>query len=288
MPASDRSEPNLLHRIRRLMAIRVRSLQCINSVAIGGQRTCCEALPRVDSTRMTHNGSWLRDSGATQHGRGATPPGAMVAFRIGFPGPRECRGSIRLRRQFPGFPGACLANRPAGHSPLPSIPTGSSRPSSEASTADRTARLQSLFDSACLGVDGALADIECGAEVRRRHMRRKRFVTQKIHPPKNIDNAARPRSRLSGSNWARALPAKRPGQCARQVPVFGVQIPVANIVGQADNLLVDWQHDFWNTQARRTRYRISLAEMERCSFINRLVSLTTFEAVKQFGQPSRR
>jgi hypothetical protein len=24
--------------------------------------------------------------------------------------------------------------------------------------------------------------------------------------------------------------------------------------------------------------------MERCSFINRLVSLTTFEAVKQFGQ----
>src|SRR6476660_6453144 len=63
--------------------IRVRSLQCINSVAIGGQRTCCEALPRVDSTRMTHNGSWLRDSGATQHGRGATPSGAMVAFRIG-------------------------------------------------------------------------------------------------------------------------------------------------------------------------------------------------------------
>ena len=62
-------------------------------------------------------------------------------------------------------------------------------------------------------------------------------------------------------------------------------MPVANIVGQADNPLVDWQHPFWNRiQARRTHHRISLAEMERCSFINRLVSLTIFEAVKRSGQ----
>ena len=41
-----------------------------------------------------------------------------------------------------------------------------------------------FFDSACLGVDGALvADIECGAQVRRCHVRRERFVVEKIYPP---------------------------------------------------------------------------------------------------------
>jgi hypothetical protein len=95
-------------------------------------------------------------------------------------------------------------------------------------------------------------------------------LSSKIYPAKNIDDAARPRSRLSGSNWTRALSAKRPGHCTRQVPVFVVEMPVANIVGQADNLLVDWQHHFWNrTQARGIHHRISVAEMERCSFIFR-------------------
>ena len=92
-----------------------------------------------------------------------------------------------------------------------------------------------LFDNTRLGVDDALTDIECSAQVRRRHVRRKRFVVEKIYPPKNIDDAARPRSRLAGSNWTRALSAKRPGHCTRQVPVFVVEMPVANIVGQADN-----------------------------------------------------
>src|SRR4029077_17921371 len=55
----------------------------------------------------------------------------------------------------------------------------------------------------------------------RRHVRRKRFVAEKVYPPKNIDDAERPRSWLSGS-YARALPAKHPGHCTRQVPVFGV------------------------------------------------------------------
>src|SRR5271169_568111 len=63
-------------------------------------------------------------------------------FMIALCDPPGCRESIGLERQFPGFPGACLANRPAGHSPPPSRTAGSSRPSSEASTADRTARPQ--------------------------------------------------------------------------------------------------------------------------------------------------
>src|SRR6476659_1217756 len=72
-------------------------------------------------------------------------PSATFAFMIALCDPPGCRESIGLERQFPGFPGACLANRPAGHSPLPSRTAGSSRPSSEASTADRTAPLRSPF-----------------------------------------------------------------------------------------------------------------------------------------------
>ncbi len=60
-------------------------------------------------------------------------------------------------------------------------------------------------------------------------------------------------------------------------------MPTANIVGQADNLLIDWQHHLWNrTQARGTHHRTSHAEVEGCSFVNRLMILTAFEAEKKF------
>ena len=68
-----------------------------------------------------------------------------------------------------------------------------------------------LLDGARLGVDGALPDSERGAEICRRHVRRKRTVAEKINPSQNVDDPARPSSRLSRSEWARALPAQCPG-----------------------------------------------------------------------------
>src|SRR6266404_6105307 len=88
-----------------------------------------------------------------------------------------------------------------------------------------------LFDGAGLSVDGALADFENGTQLRGRHVWGKGWVTKKVDPAEHIDNAARPCSRLPGSKWARALPAERCGHCARQGPIFGVQMPVAHVVG---------------------------------------------------------
>ena len=46
----------------------------------------------------------------------------------------------------------------------------------------------------------------------------------------------------------------------RQVPVFGVQVFVTNVIGQADDLLVDGQHEFWNRiQARAISHRNEIA-----------------------------
>src|SRR6516165_7407789 len=78
-------------------------------------------------------------------------------------------------------------------------------------------RLEGLLNDARLGVEGALPDAECGAQVCRCHVRKKRSVTEKIDPSQHVDDPTRPGSRLSGSEWARALPAQRSGHCARQV-----------------------------------------------------------------------
>ena len=45
---------------------------------------------------------------------------------------------------------------------------------------------------------------------------------RKLIRPQHVDDPARPGTRLSRSEWARALPAQRSGHCARQIPVFGV------------------------------------------------------------------
>src|SRR5437762_4034595 len=87
---------------------------------------------------------------------------------------------------------------------------------------------------------------ECDAQICRCHVWRKRTVAEKIDPSQNVEDPARPSSRLSRSERARALPAQRPGHCARQVPIFRVKLPVANIVGRADDPLVDGQHSFWD------------------------------------------
>src|ERR1700731_5156154 len=86
-----------------------------------------------------------------------------------------------------------------------------------------------LFDDACLGMNSALTDLESATQFRGRHVWRKRWVTQKIDAAEHVDDTARPRSRLSGSEGARPLPAQCGGYCVRQVPVFGVQVPVANV-----------------------------------------------------------
>ncbi len=100
-------------------------------------------------------------------------------------------------------------------------------------------------------MDGALADFECGTQVRRRHVRGNRFVAEKIDPPKNVNDTACPRARLPRSERARALPAEHFGHRACQVPVFRAEVLVTNVVSQADDLLVDRQHLFWNrVQAR--------------------------------------
>src|SRR5258706_9508098 len=72
-------------------------------------------------------------------------PSATLRSRLLLFDPPECRESIRLQRQFPGPRGACPANLPAGHSPLPSTSADSSQPSSEASTRDRTDGSQPPF-----------------------------------------------------------------------------------------------------------------------------------------------
>src|SRR6266705_2407564 len=57
-----------------------------------------------------------------------------------------------------------------------------------------------------------------------------------------------------------------PGHRARQVPVFGVEVLGANFVGQADDLLVDRQHRFWNrVRTRATGHRNSLGTVGRRS-----------------------
>jgi hypothetical protein len=66
----------------------------------------------------------------------------------------------------------------------------------------------------------------------------KGWVAKKIDSPEHVQDTARPRLRLTRSQWARALPAQRASHCARQGPIFGVQMPVAHVVGHADNLLV--------------------------------------------------
>ena len=76
-----------------------------------------------------------------------------------------------------------------------------------------------LFRS--LSVDGALADFECGTQVRCRHVRRKRSIAEKIHPPENVNDTARPRSRLPRSEWAHALPTQRP--CQLRAPSPGIR-----------------------------------------------------------------
>src|SRR5258708_17118633 len=95
-----------------------------------------------------------------------------------------------------------------------------------------------VFDGAGLGVDSALTDLELGAQFRRRHVWRKRRITQKIDSPQHIDDAARPGSPLAGPEWAWAFPAQCCSHCARQVAIFGIQLPFANVIVQADNLLV--------------------------------------------------
>src|SRR6266700_6842702 len=56
-----------------------------------------------------------------------TAPSATVAFTIGLSDPLGRRELIPLRMQFPGLRGACAANRPADHSPLPSTQADSFR-----------------------------------------------------------------------------------------------------------------------------------------------------------------
>ena len=108
-------------------------------------------------------------------------------------------------------------------------------------------------------MNSALTDLESATQFRGRHVWRKRWVTQKIDAAEHIDDTARPRSRLSGSEGARPLPAQRGGHCARQVPIFGIQVPVANAVDQADNLFVHTHHCFWNrVQPSRSCHRGSL------------------------------
>jgi hypothetical protein len=65
-------------------------------------------------------------------------------------------------------------------------------------------RLEGLLDDARLGVEGALPDAECGAQVCRCDVRRKRSVAEKADPSQHVDDPPRPGSRLSGSEWARA------------------------------------------------------------------------------------
>jgi hypothetical protein len=173
-------------------------------------------------------------------------PSATFAVTIALCDPPGRRESIHLQRQFPGPRGAYPSNPPTGHSPLPSTPADSSRPSSGASTADERMGPKRLFNGARLSVDSALADFESGTQYRSRHVRRKGRVAKKIDSPEHVEDTARPGSRLARSQWARTLPAQCASHCARQGPIFRVQMPVAHVVGQADNLLVDRQHQLWN------------------------------------------
>src|SRR6516165_3373655 len=69
--------------------------------------------------------------------------------------------------------------------------------------------LEALLDDPRLGVEGALAHAECGAEICRCQVRRKRSITEKIDPSQHVDDPTRPSSRLSRSEWARALSTQR-------------------------------------------------------------------------------
>src|SRR6266851_2992041 len=66
---------------------------------------------------------------------------------------------------------------------------------------------QGLLNDTRLGVDGALPDSECCAQIRHCHVRRKRTIAEKIDPSQNVDDPAGPSSRLSRTEWARAFSA---------------------------------------------------------------------------------
>src|SRR6266511_2194990 len=91
----------------------------------------------------------------------------------------------------------------------------------------------------------------------------KSIVAEKVDPSKNVNDTACPRTRLPRSERARALPAEHLGHRACQVPVFRVEVLVTDVVSQADDLLVDRQHHFWNrVQARGISHRNSLIDRD--------------------------
>ena len=142
--------------------------------------------------------------------------------------------------QFPELREACPVNPPEGHWTFANLTNGFFSTKLGSIHCGSNGWVPSAFSMArALAWRVLSPTLKARDRSRGRHVRGNGWVTKKIDPAQHVDDTACPCSWLPRSERARALPAQRCGYCSRQVPVFKIQMPVANVVGHADDLLVD-------------------------------------------------
>jgi hypothetical protein len=103
-------------------------------------------------------------------------------------------------------------------------------------------QLQSVRYGSCLGAPCALADAKLSTDIDQHHVRFGRLIRQEIDLSKSVDDAAGPRAYLSRGDRAWSFSA----QCRRhklgQVAVLVVEVPVAKLVSQRNDLIVPRPH----------------------------------------------